>query len=128
MDVQTEGSILTWHISGFYGWPKRKDHPKSWQLLRRISPTTGTPWLCMGDFNEIMWAKEKRGGNTRTTKQMSDFRETTTALQLKDLGYQGSTFTWSNGRVGSESIQSRLDRALATEKWFTLFPSYMVHH
>ncbi|KAL8556180.1 hypothetical protein ACS0TY_003825 [Phlomoides rotata] len=61
MDVWAEGSILKWHISGFYGWPERRDRPKSWKLLRTISPTLGTPWLCMGDFNEIMWVKKKKG-------------------------------------------------------------------
>ncbi|KAL8546263.1 hypothetical protein ACS0TY_006111 [Phlomoides rotata] len=59
---------------------------------------------------------------------MSDFREVVASLNLLDMGFQGSKYTWSNGRPGNENIQSRLDRVLATTQWHNLFPSHMVHH
>ena len=33
------------------------------------------PWLCFGDFNEIVSVEEKLGGALRLQKQMDDFRE-----------------------------------------------------
>ncbi|KAL8554157.1 hypothetical protein ACS0TY_002394 [Phlomoides rotata] len=70
----------------------------------------------MGDFNEILWSNEKKGGNTRNTSQMGEFRGVITILKLQDIGFQGNKYTWSNGRASPKNIQSRLDRALATSQ------------
>jgi hypothetical protein len=42
-----------WKLTGFYGhsdWTKRH---KSWSLLSHLWVFLSTPWLCVGDFNEI---------------------------------------------------------------------------
>lgn len=36
---------------------------------------------------------------------------------LIDLGFNGSIFTWSNGRFGTCNIQARLDRGLVNGTW-----------
>ncbi|KAL8458996.1 hypothetical protein ACS0TY_036469 [Phlomoides rotata] len=59
---------------------------------------------------------------------MGDFREVVTNLNLINMGFQGSKYTWSNGRPGNENIQSRLDKVFVTAQWHSLFPSRMVHN
>lgn len=46
---------------------------------------------------------------------------------LKDMGCFGHKFTWSNKREDN-FIEERLDRAIASEEWLDLFPSFSVHN
>ena len=75
------------------------------------------PWLCFGDFNEILSLNEKSGGNEKNIRMVSDFREAVRDSKLTDLGYKGYQFTWSNGRFGSHFVEERLDRFLCNEEW-----------
>lgn len=117
-----------WICSGKYGWPQTEDRCKTWMLLEQISWDAQGPWVCIGDFNEILWHKEKVGGNRKKEDQMARFREALIRCKLDDLGYVGFPFTWSNGRVGTDHIQERLDRAAANEEWRTMFPTSQVFH
>lgn len=75
------------------------------------------PWLCAGDFNEILFAHEKEGGREKSQLCMDRFRETLTLCQLHDLGYEGDVFTWWNhNHVAENYIRERLDRACANDE------------
>lgn len=80
------------------------------------------PWLCAGDFNEILDLSEKWGGNGQQRSLMEAFKNTLEVCELHDLGYRGSKFTWSNGREGAEFTKERLDRMVANQEWCDLFP------
>ncbi|GKV27302.1 hypothetical protein SLEP1_g36487 [Rubroshorea leprosula] len=71
-----------WRLTGFYGRPKVARKEESWTLLKSFKATSSQPWLCLGDFNEILWQSEKAGGNHRPYKQMEVFVE---ALNFYDL-------------------------------------------
>ena len=51
-----------WRIIGFYENPITANWEYSWALLKHLSLKLNLPWLCMGDFNEIVKAEEKMGG------------------------------------------------------------------
>lgn len=70
----------------------------------------------MGDFNEILWSFEKRGGNSKAVKEMDKFREVVKFCSLSDLSFTRYGFTWSNGRQGAINIKERLDRFLANSR------------
>lgn len=66
------------YFTGFYGSPTIKNHPQAWNLLNRIAAThtnSHLGWLVDVDFNEILYDHEKKGGNSRTFTQMSNFRD-----------------------------------------------------
>lgn len=46
-----------------------------------------------GDFNEILYSFEKKGGIPRESGRMGSFREALDECQLNDLGYVGPWFT-----------------------------------
>lgn len=71
----------------------------------------------MGDFNEITWSEEKKGGNYGSWQNMRRFIEATSYCELLDLGWTGSKFTWSNGRRGGDLIRERLDRGMVNPAW-----------
>ena len=51
-----------WRLTRFYGWPEEHRKQESWQLLKHLHSRHSAPWLCLGDFNEILKSKEKKGG------------------------------------------------------------------
>ena len=86
-------SSFKWRITGFYGNPETHRRKGSWELLRSLSRNIHLPWLCFGDFNEILSVEKKLGGVLRSQKQMDDFREVIHQCKFKDLGFVGPEFT-----------------------------------
>ena len=97
-------------------------------MLRTLSNQFSFPWVCIGDFNEILFADWKQGWLDRPKRQMQGFREAFNFCRLKDLGYNGFPFTWCNRRPGNQNVWIRLDRGVATIDWILTFPSSRIHH
>ncbi|XP_074313724.1 uncharacterized protein LOC141648916 [Silene latifolia] len=121
MDFDIRTDDLEWRCTGFYGWPTVQDRHLSWELLRSLAAESRSPWLCVGDFNEILYANEMKGGN-RAQRQMNSFRDAVDVCELRDLGFEGYEFTFDNGQAGVDNRQCRLDRAFNNEGWRDLFP------
>jgi exonuclease III len=102
-----------WKLTGFYGHPDPSKRTEAWSLLRYIARMDPIPWVCLGDFNEILSADEKYGGSRRQRGLMENFQKTLEGCGLVDLGFRGPKYTWNNGRGGIEFTKERLDRAVA---------------
>ena len=50
-----------WRSTGFYGWPEEQRKQDLWKLLKHLHSRCLAPWLCFGDFNEILQSEEKQG-------------------------------------------------------------------
>jgi hypothetical protein len=48
----------TWRLTGFYGEPRRERRKDSWHLMSFFRTHLNMPWLCAGDFNDILHAIE----------------------------------------------------------------------
>ena len=119
---------MSWRITGFYGKPEEHLRHETWDLLKYLSTRASTPWLCIGDYNEILSTEEKDGRLPKPMHLMQEFRSTFLHCGLIDLGYTGNIFTWENGRERGDYVQERLDRACATLAWKELFPYSRVSH
>lgn len=86
-------------------------------LLRRLVGLSSYPWLCFGDFNEILHTHEKTGGNNRNLNLVVDFRHAIKDCNLVDAGCTGYPFTWSNRRFEPYFIEERLDRFFYSKEW-----------
>jgi hypothetical protein len=117
---------VPWKFSGFYGHPIISKRFESWGFLRHLSGLSPTPWLCMGDFNEIVSMSEIKGSTIRARKQMEEFRNALANCQLCDLGFNGPKYTWNNGREGATFTKERLDRAVANSEWRMMFENVKV--
>ena len=84
--------------------------------------------MCAGDYNEITRQEEKRGGAFRSFNQMQLFKDAIDECRLMDLGFVGPKYTWSKHFESGQSIWEHLDRGLATNNWFLLFPGTKIHH
>jgi hypothetical protein len=109
--------VSQWRLTGFYGEPSGKNKYKSWEYIRQLNIEFDLPWIILGDFNEILYAHEKEGGNMRPPGMTQNFRQCLSECGLEDLGYIGDIFTWRRGE-----IRERLDRAVGNERWSAMFP------
>ncbi|KAF5464528.1 hypothetical protein F2P56_014601 [Juglans regia] len=117
-----------WFLTAIYGFPETHLRHHSWNLIKSLCRDNDKPWLVLGDFNKILHAHEKSGGNPRPERQLRDFREVVDVCRLRDLGYLGPKFTWSNRRAGDKCIRERLDRCLVNSEWWASFPRAHVTH
>jgi hypothetical protein len=120
-----EGQLL-WKLTGFYGHLGCNKREESWAILRFLSSLQPAPWLCVGDFNEIVEQVEKEGSLLRRDSQMNHFHEAFEFCQLGDLGFTGPRFTWCNQRMDHSFTKERLDRAVASSEWCAAFPKVSV--
>jgi hypothetical protein len=110
-----------WRFTGFYGESRRELSHHSWECLKHLSTTNELPWLCAGDFNEVLEAHEQYGGQTRSERQMDGFRDAVQVCGPMDLGFIGLPYTWDNRQEGDDNIKVRLDRGLANSAFLELF-------
>ncbi|KAH9735301.1 polyubiquitin 3 [Citrus sinensis] len=118
--VHNENGSL-WRCTGIYGHPEAVQKRNTWKLLKRLADLSSLPWLCFGDFNEVLNTNEKIGGNERNVSMLTDFREALTECDLRGMGCTGYPFTWSNRRFGVDLIEERLDRFLYNRGWGNYF-------
>ncbi|KAG5556475.1 hypothetical protein RHGRI_006921 [Rhododendron griersonianum] len=95
---------------------------QAWSQLRSCARSISSPWLCIGDFNEVSSSKEKFGGLPVSSSRLEAFNGLISDCSLLDLEFKGLNYTWSNNREGPANIRERIDRALANADWRVMFP------
>ncbi|KAL0411036.1 UNVERIFIED_CONTAM: hypothetical protein Slati_3693300 [Sesamum latifolium] len=99
-----------------------------WTLLKRLHSGLVRLWLCMGDFNDILYQYEKQGGRERALWQIEVFRQCLMDCDLQDLVCEGDPFMWCNHLEAPGTIKERLDRARGNRRWLDCFPKASVLH
>ncbi|KAL0457799.1 UNVERIFIED_CONTAM: hypothetical protein Slati_0407100 [Sesamum latifolium] len=119
--ISNEEGTNGWRFTGLYGHPKAAKRTETWSLLWKLRDFSSRPWLCAGDFNEILSMDEKTGA-PRPHRQIEEFRSCLADCQIMDLGCCGAKFTWCNRREAPNTVRVRLDRACASMSWQAMFP------
>jgi hypothetical protein len=60
--IKVRGMVDCWKFTVFYGHPDASKCHEAWSLLQHVANLEPLPWLCLGDFNEILDNEEKCGG------------------------------------------------------------------
>ncbi|KAH9666675.1 hypothetical protein KPL70_020731 [Citrus sinensis] len=61
IDVEVEAvDNSRWRLTGYYCFPEFSRRRESWDLLRVLATSSSLAWVCLGDFNDILTANEKR--------------------------------------------------------------------
>lgn len=115
-------------ITGFYGELRQERRKESWYLMRFLKAQSDSPWLCLGDFNEVLLAEEQFGGNGREPWQVAAFQDAVSDCHLSDLGFHGLLYTWDNRQEGDRNVKVRLDRALGDDRFMSQLGVTEVFH
>jgi hypothetical protein len=95
-------------FTGFYGEPRREMRKNSWYLMRFLHAQLDLPWLCAGDFNEVLNPSEHVGACEREAWQMEGFQDAVADCGLVDLGFVGLPYTWDNRQAGTRNVKEPL--------------------
>ncbi|XVF53995.1 hypothetical protein PTKIN_Ptkin05aG0145800 [Pterospermum kingtungense] len=79
MMVEDDKDDDSWRLTGFYGEPVTHLKDCSWRMLRHLALDKSLGWLCLGDFNKIMWS-HKKTGVPRRKALMQQFRSVVTIV------------------------------------------------
>jgi exonuclease III len=112
---------VTWRTTFVYGEPKRELWHVFWDQIRSLSTTWNGPWVCYGDFNEVLSQDEHVGPRDRRDAQITTSQDCLQDCNLMDLGFDGPKYTWSNQQDANSNIRVRLDRAVANSAFSQTF-------
>ena len=112
----------------FYGEARTHLRHQTWDVMKGISNLSELPWVCIGDFNEVLRPDEQEGVGERSNAQIQGFRDAVDICMLMDMGYQGHFWTYEKKVVGGTYTRVRLDRAMATAEWNEMFPQAYLKH
>ena len=87
--------LVIWRLTSFYGQPNTSKCEETWFILESLSHSNHLPWLCIGDYNEIISQIETSRCRTRLTRQLEWFCHVINCCGSHNLGFVGSPFTWS---------------------------------
>ncbi|XP_074270202.1 uncharacterized protein LOC141593148 [Silene latifolia] len=109
-----------------YAFNSIHDRAHLWDHLRRIASHVSGPWAIAGDFNCVLSAVERVGGNT-PSGEIEPFRQCVADCGVIDIAATGSLFTWNNKQKPEERIYSRIDRFLINKDWCDHMPDLYAH-
>ncbi|KAF5194053.1 hypothetical protein FRX31_016358 [Thalictrum thalictroides] len=88
-----------------------------WDKITSLATTIDCPWIVFGDFNNVLVAEEKEGGELIHPREIMGFQECLHNAGLVDMAHTGCQFTWSNKSEGDHRIATKIDRSLVNEAW-----------
>ncbi|KAG5553330.1 hypothetical protein RHGRI_011260 [Rhododendron griersonianum] len=125
--IITDNSIPScWAATFVSGCPTRSGRSLVWENLMNIARSERLPWLCMGDFNQVLRVEDKLGGMVPSQNSLSSFHEMISECGLVDLEFKGPKFTWRNNRSTENFIMERIDMAFANAMWREIHDQAMV--
>ena len=105
------------YIAGIYASTNYLLRRQLWAELTGLQNFYVAPWIFVGDFNAILGAHERRGRRLPSSISCNDFHGWTNVNLLLHLDTVAVHFTWYNGRLSSDTVAQRLDRAICNEAW-----------
>ncbi|CAK8574902.1 unnamed protein product [Lathyrus sativus] len=100
-----------------YAFNQLEHKRRLWKDIELLSNNTSSPWIVMGDFNNVASCQERIGGKEVTEAK---FRDLIDMLQMDDLfeaTTKGPHFTWTNKHT-TGVIYSTIDRVLGNTTWY----------
>ncbi|CAN6568827.1 unnamed protein product [Malus baccata var. baccata] len=118
-------SHVRFRFTGIYATSYRMEKEEFWRgMIQDFSPDN-IPWICGGDFNEVLWDHERfRGAEVRYNRPRY-LEEFMSKVEVMDLGFNGPKFTWRGTRNG-QLVEARLDRGLVNACWQSTWPNTSV--
>lgn len=95
IDFEVENDqVGRWRYTGFYGCLERGRRRESWGRIRYLASKSELPWCIIGDFNDLIFSDETRGGREHLSCSLTGFIGTIIDCGLRDLGFVGEKYKW----------------------------------
>jgi len=92
-------------------------------ICQESTRNIGIPWIVLGDFNAILTADDRVGGDMNWYRHQDDFHNCIRQSELLQIPYTGIRFTWHNGQHGDHIIQKKLDWIFGNQCLFSTWPA-----
>ncbi|XP_074296692.1 uncharacterized protein LOC141627148 [Silene latifolia] len=117
-----------WYIVLFYGAPSVHMWASVFLDLEQWIDTCKLPFLIVGDFNQVDYRCDKLSASQRPIEGAEEFNLWKLRNELVDIPFKGPRFTWCNNRKGEKRVYERLDKAMGSKDWLSLFPDTGLKH
>ncbi|KAA3459032.1 endonuclease/exonuclease/phosphatase family protein [Gossypium australe] len=108
-------NISIFGLTGFHGFPESSRKRGSWAFLRHLASLSSLPWMCFGDFNNLLSINDKKGGAVYLTVWLDGFRDCVSDCNLLE------------GRGTSSFVMERLNRAFVNDAWVQRYPFHKLY-
>ena len=109
-------------ISFLYGSVWCNKRVDLWNDLTNLAPSAPNCWVSLGDFN-VFLRSHKKIGRGHAVRPCRDFRDFIDSISLLQIPLRGAQYTWCNRHLGTDRVESLLDRSLASEGVFSFWQS-----
>ncbi|KAL8158694.1 hypothetical protein V2J09_000231 [Rumex salicifolius] len=110
LEVERSGKD-SWLFSAIYASPTPENREELWNHLISLKGENFKPWLMTGDFNETSCMEERTGESDNLRRRCQKFQDWIDDMELIDLGFSGSKYTWARGKTLS------LELGLSNFEW-----------
>ncbi|KAK6160666.1 hypothetical protein DH2020_004047 [Rehmannia glutinosa] len=128
LDVDLWLSDYCVRVTRVYGKPNVSFRRQFWRQFVNINSAPNIPWLCFGDFNEVLSQVEFQGSGLRANWQLQIFRDALSSCSLSDMGFKGYPFTRQRGTVHPYTQRACLGRCFYNDPLGCLFSWKQVTH
>jgi hypothetical protein len=119
---------IPWRLMSVYGEAQISERHRTWDMLKDVCSSSSLPWLCLGNFNEVLHPDEHDGIGQRTLSEMQGFRDAVDFCNLINMGFKGHFWMWEKRVTGGTYTRVCLDRALGSAEWSAQFPLACITH
>ncbi|KAL5560153.1 hypothetical protein UlMin_036364 [Ulmus minor] len=112
----------SWRLSAIYGPPYYTAKRAFWNSLSSEADCFPGAWLLLGDFNGIC-NKGDQSSNHSLDGGSRIMCEALDNLGMISIPSSGFLYTWSNRRCDRQRVNSHIDKGVANEYWWRLFPN-----
>ncbi|XP_074283298.1 uncharacterized protein LOC141607849 [Silene latifolia] len=117
-----------WYLILFYGASKFELREKVFEELEDYLQQLNHPYLIVGDFNQVEYGSDKLSTRNDYIRGACSFNNWKLRSELLDIPFKRPRFTWCNNRKGEHRVYERLDKALGSKEWFTIFHDMGIKH
>lgn len=115
--VNDSNGMFKYWLTAVYAHNQLDKIRKLWKEIEQIQQNIYGPWCVIGDFNNVVKAHDRIGGNAVTEKEYVDMQEMMMRNGLSEMDSTGDYFTWFNKHT-IDPIYSRIDRLIGNVDWF----------
>ncbi|XP_019235765.1 PREDICTED: uncharacterized protein LOC109216089 [Nicotiana attenuata] len=108
---------VTCYLTVVYGFNGIEQRRSLWGKLQSFSTTITDAWLVAGDFNAILYPKDRQSCNPVSYSETQEFSHCIQQAGLSELPWKGDYYTWTNKQPGADRVCSRLDRVFGNYEW-----------